>query len=616
MSRHLAAVLLAATLCLCRPASARQRVLTNQDDVQACQPLPGGRVLLGTAGGLLLASADGEPERLWTGLDGLPGTRVHALLQEGNTVWIGAEYGLARLDLVRLQLKLVAHSDSVRAITRHQGRLYLGSWGSGVLRLEGARRFTPERPAGARGTGARLVPVAMKGGPADGPAAHARQRITSLVSVGPTLFVGTAGAGLWELSKAGLRPTATQLPSPFVWSLAAAPVTRPLARPRSVYVGTLAGLARVQGAVVDLLSSADVRALLAERELLVGTYGAGLEQLSGGRMAPAKDWSALAVRFVNVIGRAHDATCVGTRAGAWLTARGSAPRRVRTAGPPSNDISALAADGDRLYVGTFDGGLALLERGVWRRIRSVDRRIDALTVQHQGDIRTLWVGTPRGLFRVRGTDVKRFGTADGLRHQHVHCVAVLRDGSLLAGTGLGAVIVRGEQVEQITVKQGLPVASVWAAAEDGEGGLWLGTTRGLYHWSRPLRRYTRYSVSSGHLKEDWVTAVTLHRGAVYVGSYNAGVSRLTRSADGTRVSAHLGGGWVNFNGLRVVGQTLYAASMSGLHQLPIDGGTSFVQVARAAPGRDVTAVEPSPAGLWVASRRGLALHGQAALNAR
>jgi len=285
---------------------------------------------------------------------------------------------------------------------------------------------------------------------------------------------------------------------------------------------------------------------------------------------------------------------------------------VRLAGPPSNDISALAvgADGARLYVGTFDGGLAYLERGIWRTIRGVDRRVDALAVQRRNGSSTLWVGTSRGLYRVRGGAVRRFGTADGLRHQHVHSLAVLRDGSVLAGTGRGAAIIHGDQVEPITVKQGLPVASVWAAAEDRDGSLWLGTTRGLYRWSRTLRRYTRYSVSSGHLNEDWITAVRLHEGEVYVGTYNAGVTRLTRAADGRWTSTHVGGGWVNFAGLEVVGRTLYVASMSGLHRLSLgERSARCERVPGAAPGRDVTAVVSGPAGqLWIASRRGLALN--------
>ena len=594
-----ALVLLLGLFGLEHPAATAPRALTNLDDVQACLPLAGDTLLLGTAGGLLLASDDGGEQRVWTRLDGLPGTRIHALLREGQTIWIGTDGGLARMDLTSQQTRLVARCAPVRAIARHRGKLVVGTWGDGALQLTGRRLTALSAPN-----------VAAR----RDPATRARRRITALISAGGELHLGTAGAGLWKLT-AGRRLVRHEanLPSPFVWSLALVK--------GELHVGTLAGLVRISPRSAEMLGPADGRALSVGHRgaLLVGSYGEGLRLLAGrGRLKPAPGWANLGNgSFVNTISTASGATCVGTRAGAWVKRGAAAARRVTLTGPPSNDISALAADGARLYVGTFDGGLAALERGRWRSIRGVDRRVDVIAVQRApaGGEATLWVGTPRGLYRLRGGSVRRFGRADGLRHQHVHALAVLRDGALLAGTARGVVIVRGDTVEPITVKQGLPVASVWAAVEDRQGGLWLGTSRGLYHWSRALRRYTRYSVSSGHLKEDWVTALTLHDDALYVGTYNAGVSRLTRDAEGQWSAAHLGGGWVNFAGLSVVGKTLYAACMSGLYSLPLEpraseaGSTArFVLVPRAAPGRDVTAVTPGPQGtLWVASRRGLAL---------
>jgi ligand-binding sensor domain-containing protein len=568
----------AALVLLLSPGGARAaKVMTNLDDVQACEPLPGGRVLLGTSGGLVLVGADGQARKLWTRLDGLPGTRVHALLREDDRLWVGTDRGLARLSVPRQKIELVLPSKPVRVIARHGGKLHVGTWGGGVLRLENDDSRRPVQVALAKG------------------------RVTSLASVHETIYTGTAGSGLWKLTR-GKPAKIAGLPSPFIWSLAGD-------GRGSLHVGTLAGLSKVSAdSSVTQVSSTDARALHrnSDGRMLVGGYGSGLEQLPPSTL----DLSFAAGAFVNVIQSAEGTTCIGTRKGAWLRAAGK-PRKVRLAGPPSNDISALAVDehGGRLHVGTFDGGLAVLERGVWRTVRGVDRRVDALAVQREGRSSTLWVGTSRGLYRVRGGAIRRFGAADGLRHQHVHSLAVLRDGSLLAGTGLGAAIIRGEQVEPITVKQGLPVASVWAAAEDRDGSLWLGTSRGLYHWSRTLRRYTRYSVSSGHLAEDWITAITLHDGAVYVGTYNAGVTRLTRAADGEWTPTHLGGGWVNFAGLEVVGKTLYAASMSGLHRLSLEQKDArFERVPGAAPGRDVTVVAPGPSGrLWIASRRGLAL---------
>src|SRR5271170_7696953 len=74
-------------------------VLTDVRDVRACLPLDGGAVLAGTGGGLLLVRADGTARAPWTALDGLPETRVHALLRDGERIWIGTEGGLAAVRL-------------------------------------------------------------------------------------------------------------------------------------------------------------------------------------------------------------------------------------------------------------------------------------------------------------------------------------------------------------------------------------------------------------------------------------------------------------------------------------------------------------------------------------
>ena len=219
----------------------------------------------------------------------------------------------------------------------------------------------------------------------------------------------------------------------------------------------------------------------------------------------------------------------------------------------------------------------------------------------------LWVGTSRGVFRVQGPRVQRFGSEHGLRHEEIHAVLVLRGGGVLVGTGRGAAMIRGDQVSVLGVKQGLPVASVWSAVEDSDGSLWLGTSRGLYRWSPRARRYQRLSVSSGHLKEDYITALALHRGVLYAVTYNSGVTRLRRDGEGFQTT-HLGGGWINFNGLRVQGSSLLACSMSGLRSLALTGRARWIHHPELAPGKDVTATATLDHRLWVASRRGLSGH--------
>jgi ligand-binding sensor domain-containing protein len=595
-------------------SQARVQAYTDLRNTSACLPLASGELLAGTHGGLVQLDQKGNLRRLWTRLDGLPGTRVHAMLKEGNRLWVGTDRGLASMIITHkatgkeLSVHCSVDSAPVRAIARHEGKLYLGTWGGGLLRLD------PRAP--------RVVRVRLASSASSGATPEARGRVTALASFDGALHVATAGAGLWRLESERLHRVAASdhLPSLFVWSLAGTG--------DHLLVGTLGGLARIdRSGRVSQLHAADVRALTApardDRVVLAGAYGQGLLGLAGRpvRIRSMGTGSDLLERaFVNTVGLAHGTLCVGTRDGLWLRRGAGSMRRVQLLGPTSNDISALARDGRRIYAGTFDQGLSVLDtsNGRWQRIAGVDRRIDALLVQ--GSI--LWAGTPRGLYRVsdhgdgRGErQVRRFGRADGLRHEHVHSLALLKDGGVLVGTGRGAVILSegGRRVEPISVKQGLPVASVWAAVEDSDGLLWIGTSKGLYRWSRTRRRYERFSVSSGHLSDDWVTALAIHAGSVFVGTYNAGVCLLSKNkaaVDEWR-SKHLGGGWVNFAGLTILDGTLYASTMKGLRALSLgdldsEGRSRFRLVERAAPGQDVTAVLGGPGGLWIASRRGLA----------
>src|SRR5687767_13709434 len=91
-------LLLALSAALLTTEEPHGRVYTSTREVRACLPLPDGRVLAGTTGGLALFREDGALLRLQTALDGLPGTRVSALARDPDgAVWVGTEAGLALL---------------------------------------------------------------------------------------------------------------------------------------------------------------------------------------------------------------------------------------------------------------------------------------------------------------------------------------------------------------------------------------------------------------------------------------------------------------------------------------------------------------------------------------
>ncbi|MDB4998326.1 MAG: hypothetical protein JWM74_5758, partial [Myxococcaceae bacterium] len=305
--------------------------------------------------------------------------------------------------------------------------------------------------------------------------------------------------------------------------------------------------------------------------------------------------------------------CVATSSELLVSRAGGAWHAVGAAGIPSNDVSALARSSsivagrpvEKLWVGTFDRGLATLESGTWKTIASpvLDAKINAIALESIGGRTIAWVATARGLTRIDGDAITRLTAADGLPSSEVHAVAPLAAGGVIVGTGQGAAIVRAGHVTPIGDKQGLKVRAVWAVAEMPSGLLLVGASNGLYagHASNAAA-WRRWSVASNELADDWVTALAVHGPDVFVGTYSQGVTRIHGIESAHTTSDHLGGGYVNLGGLALLDGTLTAATMSGLLVRPADRAGEFRGIANATPGRDVTAVVPG----WVATRRGLA----------
>ena len=567
-------------------AQVEGQAFTSTAEVRACQPLADGRVLSATGGGLVLYGPGLEPERIWTVFDFLPGTDIRALAvsPDGESVWVGGEGGVA---LVRRdgtggwQMEPFASFSMVSALLpTSDGGLLVGAETALVL-LHG--------PAGQERSRHRL--------------ASRRSFVTSLAHTPSGVRVGTSGDGVWSWDEDGLRRVDASLPSPFVHTLGAAQ--------ERVLVGTVGGLAEVGRATP--VSSAEVRALVRDQDAwLAGTMGEGLLRLDD-----AGNWRELPFpsKHVTALGRQGDTTCAGTLNGTYVR-RGHRGewRHLRVTGPPSNDISALALDGDRLWVGTFDRGLAVLEAGRFRTVNGVDDRVNALAVERRGgDAARTWVATARGLAIVDGggpvVSVRR--QADGLPADDVHAVAALRGGGVVVGTARGAAIVRGDRI-QLLAKAGAPTEATWAVAEGADGSLWLGTTNGLYR-HRPGARLQRFSVAGQHLWDNWVTSILLDGSSVWVGTYAGGVSHLVLGPrDSVEAEPWAGRAHVNPAGLSLSRGELWAATMEGASTMEGARSTSsstprvWRRSAGIAPGRDVTAVVHGRGWRWIASRQGLA----------
>lgn len=540
--------------------AASVEAVTSASEVRACRPLADGRVLAATSGGLVLYGRGLDVERRWTALDGLPSTDVHALLPDGARVWVGTASGLVPLDLADGRVGAVTAAGDVRALADDTGRIAAGTWGDGVASVDrDTGRVTARAAAGAR--------------------------VTSLAAGGGRVQVGTPD-GLFEWDGAALRArTVPGLSAPYVTALGASG--------DRVLVGTLAGVVAAEdGAVV---SSVEARALLrADGAWWAGTMGEGLQRLDGGRDRLPRD-------VVTALGTRDETVCAGTDDGLYVRRGAGEWVRAATAGPGSNDVSAIAWDGARLWTGTFDRGLSVLEGGRWSAVDGVDARVNALAVERTPHGSRVWVATARGLASIEGAVVRTWRRADGLPDDDVHAVAPLAAGGVLAGTARGAVVLRDGRVRPAGPKR-MPAHATWAVAEAADGALWLGTTAGLFRVRG--ERFRRFSAAGGDLPDDWVTALATDGGSLWVGTYAGGVARVATDARGRDVGRTvLANVHVNPAGLTVHGSAVYAATMEGLH---VGTARGFRRVPDAAPGGDVTAVVLAEGVRWVASRNGLA----------
>lgn len=568
------------------------RVVTGLGDARACTPLATGGFAVATGGGLAIVAGDGSTHVL-TSLDGLPETRVHAVVEQRDGVWVGTEAGAAFVSLAGAAptVRRIVGGDAVQALyAAPGGATYFGTRGAGVVVVD-----APDAPP-------RTVPSEASGA-----------RVTGITESAGTLYVAYADGPLARSEGGTLR------------ELAGSPVHgHALAASEGfVLLGDLEGLFRVgpDGGFASL-ASVDARGIAASGgTLLVATLGTGLQV---GTVRGALRTVPGAPAFARGVGVRGAAMCVATPDGVFVgaasEAAGDALRRLPLGGLPSNDITALAVSaGARVAFGTFDRG-AFIAGDTLVPVPAIDPHETVNALAWQGE--RLWVATAHGLARVDPDgSTRRFGSSDGLPSASVRAIHVLSRDRIVVGTDSGGAYVEtragGDRVVPLVAPTDAggskaarapivsPMHATWAIASGPDGTLYLGTNAGLYYGKNG--RFARASVASGALEDDWVTALAVDGDALFVGTYSKGVTRMRFDAGQPRAT-HLGGGYVNASGLVVHGGRLYAATMDGARVRAIaDEAAAWSVLAARAPGRDVTAVSFVGQHVWLASRRGIAV---------
>ena len=460
----------------------------------------------------------------WVMENGLPQDTVQALVQtRDGFVWIGTEAGLARFDGVRFAVfdrnsNPALPSGDVRCLLEtSDGALWVGTsdglarWQGGALRTFTTQDGLPgntilglrvnERGvvlvSTERGTvgieDAKVVPVLNGAGGAAATVLTARladgSRAQGTVSTVTLMQHGRESQ--WSVRK--------ELPGSRVQALFAD-------REGCLWIGTNGGLARIvhgvvqRLAVTDPLAGASILTIMEDREgdVWVGTETGGLHILRDQRF-----------RTISM----HE-------------------------GLSSDATTTVVEDGKgALWIGTSGGSLNVFRRsGVKSGAASVYAVRDvllsdvilSLAAAPNGE---LWVGTPDGLNRIRGSAVDAYTSADGLPDDFIRSLLVDADGSLWIGTrrGLahwmlpagGAGSPHGAaKIVTYTQASGLGSDLVGAMTRDAAGDLWVATFAGLSRLHGGA--ITNYTTANG-LSSNVVTALLARpSGELFIGTQDHG----------------------------------------------------------------------------------------------
>jgi len=431
--------------------------------------------------------------------------------------------------------------------------------------------------SGALQIGARVI-TACDGLPAAQPSALAIRQ--------GQLVVGFRSGGVYRIDGGRFVPLAVPT----------APVRALAADGGRLYVGTSVGLWQIDGGRLQrsqhpVLRRREITALRLAGD---GALHVGAGPYGWWRRAPDGGTRMLKLTYAGCF--------VETRRGVEARAPGPActPPHRPGGGLPTSHVTALQQFDGHLYVGSFDRGLFLKDGDVWAAVDGVPPFVNALAA----DGAHLFVGTPKGLFRLDGAAARVERVELGLAGEHVNGLALGAGGVLLVATGQGLVELSptgtgGARV--LDERNGLPSRIAYAAVETRDGALWVATAGGVARlWGGGVQRFSQ---AAGSLPHDWVTALLPDSDGVSVlgGTYDAGVVRLSPDGHGARVPG-LERAWVNPNGLYRAGDRLLVLTLGD--GLLVAGPGAKVQVVHL-PADDVTSVAPDGASLWIGTRAGL-----------
>ncbi len=534
-------------------------IYTIEDGLAQSQPVSihqgsSGYLWIGTFGGGL-SRFDGRTFVNFTMADGLASSVVQDIAEDASGIlWLATNRGVSRYDGVHFTtVALGIDPQRIFAVMVDDGgRLWAGAEHEGVVRYDGE---TVTAFAGTDGenigpvydllqTSDGTVWVASGDGlcRVEGGMLRCMTEEDGLPSSVVTTMTEDASGRLWVGTNDGLAVYDGQAITPFTRSMPAGEVIRSLEvdRANRVWVGTRQGLFSITKDHVEHYDKSsglppNIWGLHEDREgnLWIGLDGVGLARFSRSPFVLFTEehglptngvWSMLEDREGNL--------WFGTDGGGVARYDGTGFTTFTTAdGLVNNTVVAAMADGDGvLWFGTSEG----VSRYDGRRFtpfhpETLNSDVWAFASEGPG---VLWVGTAQeGVYRFdEKGQVTHLTEQDGLPSERIYGLHVDRDGGLWIGSGKGLSRYAEGQMTTYTTEDGLGYDEVSFVTEDKDGELWVGTYGGgLAYVIPPGRpggpRVRTFTVEDG-LNDDHVMSMVFDAGQNLWVCTNLGLNRL------------------------------------------------------------------------------------------
>ncbi len=408
---------------------------------------------------------------------------------------------------------------------------------------------------------------------------HAARRFTGLSSNDVTSLLPAVGGGMWVGTSKGVALVDQGSPRPLPEFAGMRVRALYLDRAGTVWVATSEGLARITQGGVDHVERkiGGVISFLEDREgsMWFGTETAGLHVLRDQAFSTITTEDGLSASLVRDVFQDHSGTM-------WI-------------GTSGGGLDRLTAGGVSHFAGRLPSNVVLA-------LAETDR--------------DLWVGTPEGLGRVRGSETKIFTTADGLGDDFVRSLYADRDGSLWVGTRNGLSHYKDGRFRSYSKLDGLPSDLIGTILRDHAGTLWVGTLGGLSRMHGES-----FSNASPQLQGAITALLEDSEGSLWAGSNGLGLSRLrgeaVRSFAAKDLPATIYGMLEDGDG------DLWLSSRTGVDRVSIRaldtyatiggvavthyGSTDGMRISEASGGGHPAAWRASDGGLWFATLNGAAV---------